>query len=76
MRRVIEEIDSHIRFRRPLDVALTLAFLIFYALIFAVYAVNSVEPMVFGLSFVYFYTLVLWIFGMVVIVLSAKFVWR
>ena len=29
-RRVIEEIDSHLRFRKPLDIALTVAFVVFY----------------------------------------------
>jgi hypothetical protein len=75
-RRVIEEIDSHLRFRKPLDIALTVAFVVFYVLIFAVYAVNSVEPMVLGLSFAYFYSLVLWVVGMAIVVASAKFVWR
>ena len=37
-RRVIEEIDSHLRFRKPLDLALTVAF---YILIFAVYTADS-----------------------------------
>ncbi len=75
-RRVIEEIDGHIGFKRPIDLLLTLAFVAFYVLIFSIYAVNRVEPMIFGLSFAYFYSLVLWVFGLSIVVASAKFVWR
>jgi hypothetical protein len=75
-RRVIDEIESHLRFRRPVDLALTVVFVVFYVLIFAVYAVNSVEPMVLGLSFTYFYSLVLWVLGMAIVVTAAKVAWR
>ncbi len=52
------------------------AFLIFYVLVFCCYLVNGIEPTVMGLSFVYFYSLLVWAFGMVLLVLMAKFVWR
>ncbi len=51
-------------------------FLVFYALVFCCYFVNRIEPTVMGLSFVYFYSLLVWVFGMSLLVLIAKFVWR
>jgi len=75
-RRVIDEIDSHLGFRRPIDLVLTAAFVGFYALIFAVYAINSAEPTVCGLSFTYFYSLVLWVVGLAIVVAAAKMAWR
>ncbi len=51
-----------------------LLYAIFYLLVFGVYAVNRIEPMIFGLSFVYFYSLLVWAFGIVLVIATA--IWR
>jgi len=51
-----------------------LLYAIFYLLVFGVYAVNRIEPMIFGLSFVYFYSLLVWAFGIALVIATA--LWR
>ncbi len=53
---------------------LAILYAVFYLLVFGVYAVNRIEPMIFGLSFVYFYSLLVWAFGIALVVATA--VWR
>ncbi len=75
-RRVLEEIESHIRFKRPIDLALSLLFLLLYALFLAVYFVNSPAPTVGGLSVTYFYSLVIWALIIILVFVAAKVCWR
>ena len=75
-RRVLEEIRSHIRFRRRIDAVLSALFLFLYALFLSVYFVNSPAPSVGRLSVTYFYSLVIWALIIVLLFVAAKICWR
>jgi len=75
-RRVLEEIRSHIRFKRRIDAVLSILFLALYALFLSVYFVNSPSPSLGGLSVTYLYSLIVWASIIVLIFVAAKICWR
>ncbi len=73
--RIIKDIKPS-AFKSRLAYALLGVFLALYASIYGVYAVNSIRPMVGGVSRVFFYSLVIWWIILFFVIIAAKFCWR
>jgi len=58
-----------------LNILVAVVLTILYAAIFLIYPFNTIDPMIGGVSFVYFYSLVIYIFIVITIVAAAKLVW-
>ncbi len=61
--------------KKNLNVLVIAVLAILYAAIFLIYPFNRIDPMIGGVSFVYFYSIVLYIFIIITILVAAKFVW-
>ncbi len=74
-RRVIDEIRPSVIKSRVTYVLIGI-FIVLYAALYGVYAVNKVEPMVCGVSYVFFYSLVIWWLILIFTIIAAKVSWR
>jgi len=65
-----------VRRRDSTQKAVLAVFAVLYALIFAVYLHNDVEPFVLGVSFPYFYVTAIYVAIVLLLIFAAAKVWR
>ncbi len=74
-RRVIDEIKPAV-IKSKVTYVLIVIFIVLYAALYGVYAVNTAKPLVGGVSYPFLYSLVIWWLILIFTIVAAKVCWR